>query len=197
MCPFCGQKSTTEKLSVVSDIAEVENSNEGGYVKEATYIVTDNLNVIPLSTLSIINLLDEFYVENVKALEEKVIDLDNIKGVGAELLLTSLHSQATLSDVFLKPIVALVKEEVVLPVKEEKAKPAYDVSLGSDEYVSSTPDTKRKASVDLKDPTNEDLYKELQDSITKNDKHSFVEVIEKTQQRKSKRNCGPPKRLDL
>ncbi|KAF5204195.1 hypothetical protein FRX31_006218 [Thalictrum thalictroides] len=69
---------------------------------------------------------------------------------------TSLQSQATLSDVFLKPIVTLVKG-VVLPVKEDKAKPAYDISLGSDEYVSSTPDTKRKASVDLNDPTNEDL----------------------------------------
>ncbi|CAN1767697.1 hypothetical protein LINPERHAP1_LOCUS10368 [Linum perenne] len=50
--------------------------NEGGIVKgSSTYMVMDNLKVMPLSTISIVNLLNEFNVQWVVDLEEKIIEL--------------------------------------------------------------------------------------------------------------------------
>ncbi|KAL8557719.1 hypothetical protein ACS0TY_004990 [Phlomoides rotata] len=48
----------------------------GGFVKEVvTYMVMDDLVVQPMSTISSITLLNKFNINNVSALEEKVVDL--------------------------------------------------------------------------------------------------------------------------
>ena len=50
--------------------------SDGGYVEEAViYMVMDDLAVKPLSTDSIISLLDKFNVKEIGTLEEKVVDL--------------------------------------------------------------------------------------------------------------------------
>ncbi len=50
--------------------------SDGGYVQEAViYMVMDDLAVKPLSTDSIISLLDKFNVKEIGTLEEKVVDL--------------------------------------------------------------------------------------------------------------------------
>lgn len=57
---------------VVEDAAE----DEGGLVKgEVSYMVTDDLEVKPMSTISIIALLGKFNVKEVGDLEEKVVHL--------------------------------------------------------------------------------------------------------------------------
>ena len=48
---------------------------EEGYVEEAvTYMVMDDLEVKPLSTLSVITLLDKFNVKEIGTLVEKVVN---------------------------------------------------------------------------------------------------------------------------
>jgi hypothetical protein len=68
-CPSCG-------LQLSSDIKFLDvTSNDG--VKEALYIVMNDLEVKPLSTISIISLLNQFRVNEDGALEEKVVELGN------------------------------------------------------------------------------------------------------------------------
>ncbi|XVF83485.1 hypothetical protein PTKIN_Ptkin16aG0491700 [Pterospermum kingtungense] len=75
-------------------------SQEGGYVKEAvTYMITDDLLVMPMSITYIITLLNKFNVKDVGVLQEKVIDVGKDKV--QELLRVSLQSRTVLSDVFL------------------------------------------------------------------------------------------------
>ncbi|CAI0626059.1 unnamed protein product [Linum tenue] len=50
--------------------------SEGGFVKGViTYMVMDNLEVKPMSTISSITMLNKFNIQEVGALEEKVIEL--------------------------------------------------------------------------------------------------------------------------
>ncbi|KAK7858253.1 hypothetical protein CFP56_013809 [Quercus suber] len=80
---------------------------EGGYVEEAvTYMVMDDLEVKPLSTFSIITLLDKFNVKEIGTLMEKVVDFGMDEGI--KLLRASLLSKSVLTDVFLP----MLKEEV-------------------------------------------------------------------------------------
>ncbi|CAI0467698.1 unnamed protein product [Linum tenue] len=59
-----------------TDKAVGVNSEEGGFVKGViTYMVMDNLEVKPMSTISSITMLNKFNVQEVGALEEKVIEL--------------------------------------------------------------------------------------------------------------------------
>jgi hypothetical protein len=52
------------------------SSSEGGYVKGViTYMVMDDLEVKPMSTISSISLLTKFNVRDLGAVEEKVVDL--------------------------------------------------------------------------------------------------------------------------
>uniref|UniRef100_A0A2N9HJ06 DUF674 domain-containing protein n=1 Tax=Fagus sylvatica TaxID=28930 RepID=A0A2N9HJ06_FAGSY len=75
------------------------SSSEGGYVKGVvTYMVMDDLEVKPMSTISGITLISKL-VKEVGALEEKVVDLDMDEGV--KLLKASLLSNSVLTDVFL------------------------------------------------------------------------------------------------
>ncbi|KAB2596070.1 hypothetical protein D8674_031520 [Pyrus ussuriensis x Pyrus communis] len=65
-------------------------SGEGGYVKGVvTYMIMDNLEVKPMSTISSISVLNRFNIKEVGVLEEKV------------LLKASLESNTVLTNVFL------------------------------------------------------------------------------------------------
>jgi hypothetical protein len=78
ICPAC-KSSMTSVVSYVdppSDIKESTSSiNEGGYVKGLiTYMVMDDLDVKPMSTISAITLLGKFDVRDVGAVVEKEVD---------------------------------------------------------------------------------------------------------------------------
>jgi hypothetical protein len=78
ICPAC-KSSMTSEVSYVdppSDIkASTSSINEGGYVKGLiTYMVMDDLDVKPMSTISAITLLGKFDVRDVGAVVEKVVD---------------------------------------------------------------------------------------------------------------------------
>ncbi|PPD71331.1 hypothetical protein GOBAR_DD31799 [Gossypium barbadense] len=75
-------------------------ANEGGYVKGfVTYTIMDDLTVTALSTISSIAMLNKFKVQQVDALEEKVVDVGIKEGV--EILKASLQSKTVLTSVFL------------------------------------------------------------------------------------------------
>ncbi|XP_062157058.1 uncharacterized protein LOC133864673 [Alnus glutinosa] len=104
ICPEC-KSSMTMEVSYVdppSDIkASTSSINEGGYVKELiTYIVMDDLDVKPMSTISAITLLGKFDVRDVGAVVEKEVDFGMDEAV--RLLLASFKSKTVLTDVFLR-----------------------------------------------------------------------------------------------
>ncbi|MBA0841592.1 hypothetical protein Goarm_004076, partial [Gossypium armourianum] len=106
-CPNnCGNYSANDPTSMCPSCPYVMNSpassdaNEGGYVKGVvTYTIMDDLTVTPMSTISSITLLNKFNVQQVDALEEKVVDVGINEGV--ELLMASLQSKNALTNVFL------------------------------------------------------------------------------------------------
>ncbi|KAL3521032.1 hypothetical protein ACH5RR_019181 [Cinchona calisaya] len=76
-------------------------NDEGGFVKGVvTYMVMDDLEVKPMSTISSIALLNKFSIKEVGALEEKVVDLGMDEAL--KLIKTSLESKTVLTNVFLK-----------------------------------------------------------------------------------------------
>ena len=80
ICPSCGDVMNHEKYMVdpptPSATETSSSSTERGYVKElVTFMVTDDLVVKPMSTISTITLLNKFNVQEFGALEEKVVNL--------------------------------------------------------------------------------------------------------------------------
>ncbi|XXG80999.1 hypothetical protein AAC387_Pa09g1735 [Persea americana] len=93
--------ATTSSVASGGDGKGEKSSEERGFVKGVvTYMVMDDLEVTPMSTISSIALLTKFNVRDLGALEEKVVK------VGVEevlsLLKASLQSKTALTDVFLK-----------------------------------------------------------------------------------------------
>ncbi|KAH9619274.1 hypothetical protein KSS87_011941 [Heliosperma pusillum] len=81
-CPNCGAAMSTEVKWVNSmaaaNVASVSSGLVGslGYVKGVvTYMVMDNLEVKPMSTISGITLINKFHVKDVSTLTEKVLDV--------------------------------------------------------------------------------------------------------------------------
>ncbi|KAL8525355.1 hypothetical protein ACS0TY_014835 [Phlomoides rotata] len=76
-CPKCGIAMNTMVTYVAPPgVAKQAAAVGGGFVKEVvTYMVMDDLVVKPMSTISSITLLSQFNINNVAALEEKVVDL--------------------------------------------------------------------------------------------------------------------------
>ncbi|KAJ9175664.1 hypothetical protein P3X46_014199 [Hevea brasiliensis] len=75
-------------------------SAEKGFVKGVvTYMVMDNLEVSPMSSISSITLLNKFKILELSALEERVVDLDMAEAL--KLLKESLQSKTVLTKVFL------------------------------------------------------------------------------------------------
>lgn len=68
---------TTEKTYVASDPVSTSSPEEGGgFVKGVvTYIVMDDLEVKPMSTISSIIALNKFNVQEVRHLEESVVEV--------------------------------------------------------------------------------------------------------------------------
>ncbi|GLT88983.1 hypothetical protein SLE2022_069880 [Rubroshorea leprosula] len=76
-------------------------STEEGYVKGVvTYMIMDDLEVRPMSTISSTTTINKFNIKDIGVLEENVVDVGMDQGV--ELLKASLHSKAILTEVFLK-----------------------------------------------------------------------------------------------
>ncbi|KAL8544728.1 hypothetical protein ACS0TY_005091 [Phlomoides rotata] len=78
-CPSCSNKMSSIMTYVAPPDAvqqEASHVGTGGFVKEVvTYMVMDDLVVKPMSTISSITLLNQFNINNVSALEEKVVNL--------------------------------------------------------------------------------------------------------------------------
>ncbi|KAL0436941.1 UNVERIFIED_CONTAM: hypothetical protein Sradi_0402000 [Sesamum radiatum] len=100
VCPQCRRAMTT-KMTYVAPPPVQEMGDEGGFVKGVvTFIVMDNLEVYPMSTISSITLLNKFNVKDVRLLQEKVVNLGMDEAV--MLLKASLQSEKVLTEVFLK-----------------------------------------------------------------------------------------------
>ncbi|KAI8539910.1 hypothetical protein RHMOL_Rhmol09G0219500 [Rhododendron molle] len=101
ICPACKKCTmTTEVTFVPSKVANTSLSGEGGYVKGVvTYMVMDDLVVMPMSTVFGIALLSKFNVTNVASVEEKVVTFGMDEGL--KLLKATLHSKMVLTSVFL------------------------------------------------------------------------------------------------
>ncbi|PQQ12122.1 uncharacterized protein Pyn_27721 [Prunus yedoensis var. nudiflora] len=98
-CPNCSRGMSSE-MTYVSPAPTVATPSEGGYVKGVvTYMVMDDLEVKPMSTISSIAMLNKFNVKEVGALEEKVVNLGMEEGL--KLLKASLETSAVLTKVFL------------------------------------------------------------------------------------------------
>ncbi|KAI3429117.1 Dirigent protein [Psidium guajava] len=107
-CPQCNC-SMNHKLTLVQSPADkpmasagsaAESDHKGGFVQGVvTYMVMDDLEVKPMSTISSITMLNQFNVKEVGHLEEKVVSLGMDEGI--KLLRASLHSKHVLTDVFL------------------------------------------------------------------------------------------------
>ncbi|OMP02653.1 hypothetical protein COLO4_10934 [Corchorus olitorius] len=95
MCPKCWSYTMTQRVKFANT-----TTSGGGFVKaDATFMVMDNLMVKPMSTASIISLLNEFNVEDVGAIEEREVQIGVNEGV--KLLKMCLQSKTVLTDLFL------------------------------------------------------------------------------------------------
>ncbi|KAL6128289.1 hypothetical protein ACLB2K_071644 [Fragaria x ananassa] len=101
ICPQCSHYISTEVPYVAPKATSAGSSRGGhGYVKDVvTYMVMDNLEVKPMSTISCITMLNKFNVREVGSLEEKVVHLGMDEGL--KLLKASLESDSVLTSVFL------------------------------------------------------------------------------------------------
>ncbi|CAL8169346.1 unnamed protein product [Prunus armeniaca] len=104
-CPNSYNYSISTKVTYVSPQASsstvvAKSGSEGGYVKGVvTYMVMDNLEVKPMSTISSIAVLNQFNVKDVGALQEVVVHLGMQEGL--KLLKASFETSAVLTKVFL------------------------------------------------------------------------------------------------
>ncbi|VVA12395.1 PREDICTED: unnamed product [Prunus dulcis] len=102
VCPSCRYPMSTQVTYVCPQASSTvaATSGEGGYVKGVvTYMIMDNLEVKPMSTISSIAMLNQFNVKEVGALEEKVVYLGMDEGL--KLLKASLETSTVLTNVFL------------------------------------------------------------------------------------------------
>ncbi|CAN6345050.1 unnamed protein product [Urochloa humidicola] len=115
-CPQCKQGMATEMAFVLPSAPSAAagagggakgggagaaaGEESGGYVKGlVTYMVTDGLEVTPMSAISSITLINKFSVGNDMELAEKYVSVGMDEGLG--LLRAALSSDTVLSDVFM------------------------------------------------------------------------------------------------
>ncbi|XP_074310507.1 uncharacterized protein LOC141646534 [Silene latifolia] len=103
-CPKCHNKTSREMVYVTAkestDVAS-SSSKSNGFVKGVvTYMVMDNLDVKPMSTISGITLMNQFHVKDIGCLVEKEVQVTLKEGVA--ILKASMETQAVLTTVFLK-----------------------------------------------------------------------------------------------
>ncbi|XP_010034125.1 uncharacterized protein LOC104423315 [Eucalyptus grandis] len=93
--------STPKTSNRFSSESAAGSDYKGGFVQGVvTYMVMDDLTVMPMSNISSITLLNRFNVKEIGHLEEKVISLGMDEGV--KLLRASLNSKKVLTDAFLR-----------------------------------------------------------------------------------------------
>ncbi|XP_057781858.1 uncharacterized protein LOC131000108 [Salvia miltiorrhiza] len=99
VCSYCfGYMNATLAYVAPPVTPPVPAGGSGG--KAPLYIITDDLEITPMSAISIVTLFKKLGLDNVDALEEKVVDFgvdEAIKVVNA-----SRESKKVLTDVFLK-----------------------------------------------------------------------------------------------
>ncbi|CAL2241317.1 unnamed protein product [Prunus armeniaca] len=79
ICPKC-HNFISKPTTYVAQLAIATSGKEGGFVREAvTYMITDDMEVKPMSAISSIALLQNFDVRDVRSLEEIVVPLDKDK----------------------------------------------------------------------------------------------------------------------
>ncbi|KAL9231412.1 hypothetical protein vseg_006644 [Gypsophila vaccaria] len=102
-CPNCGNAMRSVVSWVKppsSDGVGSTSDGTGGYVKGVvTYMVMDNLEVKPMSTISGITLINTFHVKDVSALVEKEVEVGLKEGIA--MLKASLETKAVLTSVFM------------------------------------------------------------------------------------------------
>ncbi|WCJ19517.1 hypothetical protein M5689_001805 [Euphorbia peplus] len=101
--PDCN-KAMTCKLKFVESgsggAKQVASGSSGGFVEGVvTYMVMDNLEVKPMSTISSIALINSFNIKDLGSLEEKIVYVGLEEGL--KILQASLESKDVLSSVFL------------------------------------------------------------------------------------------------
>ncbi|PON91469.1 hypothetical protein TorRG33x02_127520 [Trema orientale] len=102
-CSRCGHTMSTSIPVVKSEASSQKGStsNGKGYVKEVvTYMVMDDLELKPMSTICGIALLNKFKIEDIGVLEEKDVSMGMAEGL--KLLKASLESKTVLTNVFLR-----------------------------------------------------------------------------------------------
>ncbi|KAG8371263.1 hypothetical protein BUALT_Bualt13G0069400 [Buddleja alternifolia] len=113
VCPQCCVRKMATSMSyhvATNTTPGKQACDEGGFVKGVvTYMVMDDMVVMPMSTISSITLLNKFNVKEVSALEEKVVNLGMDEAV--KLLKSSLQSKRVLTNVFLEDGCELQVEE--------------------------------------------------------------------------------------
>ncbi|KAL8257588.1 hypothetical protein R6Q59_029629 [Mikania micrantha] len=105
ICPNCNG-SMNVKMNVVmpkevlsAETKEADEKKKGGFVKEVvTYMVMDDLEVKPMSTISSITLINKFGVKDMSQLEEKTVSFG--KDEGLKLLKASLKTDQVLTTIF-------------------------------------------------------------------------------------------------
>ncbi|CAH9133291.1 unnamed protein product [Cuscuta epithymum] len=101
-CPRCGPCGGL--IFPKGSATNQAEAMESGFVKEGmTYMVSDDLEVKPLSTVNIINLLSSCNIMNIASLEVKDVTFGSDQ---ARLLLnTAMSSKSVLSSMFLPPVI--------------------------------------------------------------------------------------------
>jgi hypothetical protein len=100
------------------DNINASSSSEGGYVKGLiTYMVMDDLEVKPMSTISSITLLTKFNVKDLGSVEEKMVDLGMDEVIySSHPLLSALQLYISMSTI--SSITLLTKFNVVVMQRE-------------------------------------------------------------------------------
>ncbi|XP_058182421.1 uncharacterized protein LOC131300538 [Rhododendron vialii] len=126
-------------------------SGEEGYVNGLiTYMVMDDLVVMPMSTISGIALLSKLNVTNVQSLEEKVVSFGMDEGL--KLLKATLHSKMVLTSVFLGGMKTMDASSSIPrdPVTVGETGPTADASVSTSKAMSEPPPNEAVASSDPK-----------------------------------------------
>ncbi|XP_031254259.1 uncharacterized protein LOC116112245 [Pistacia vera] len=98
-CPDCEKEMSIEIPYVSAVSADKGTSVERGFVKGLTYMVMDDLEVMPMSTTTCVTVLNKFQVKDLRGVEERFVDFGLDEGL--KLLQASLECKTVLTSVFL------------------------------------------------------------------------------------------------
>ncbi|XP_058182416.1 uncharacterized protein LOC131300535 [Rhododendron vialii] len=157
-CPSCMCAMSTEVTFVPSKVANSDLSGKGGYVKGViTYMVMDDLVVMPMSTISGIALLSKFIVTNVQSLEEKVVTFGMDEGL--KLLKATLHSKMVLTSVFLGGMKTIdASSSIPRDPAVSETGPTTDASVSTSQAMSEPPPNEAVAS---SEPKSKEFYERV------------------------------------